>query len=207
MKKLLILLFFPFPILALSIVEVQIHGNLADNNYIKIYNSQEYDVDVSNYNLRKKTSTGTESSIRVFPKEIIIPSKGYLLWANSKNDFHLELKADISSTAYLAKDNAIALLDNKGNILDSLSWGSPEKTFQKDDTFEKNPGPKEIIKKENNDFYLFKKEIEVEKEKPKKIEKPEIKRNYFPLFQAFLISLFFGFLIFLLKKSLLFLGF
>ena len=76
MKKYLIILclFLFFPLLTgaendhLLIVEVQIAGEKANNDFIKIYNPTDSDLDISGYKLRKRSSTGGESSIRVFPE-------------------------------------------------------------------------------------------------------------------------------------------
>ncbi len=209
MIKCLIFLLIPFPILALIITEVQIHGDLADNDYIKIYNSQEIEIDASSFRLRKKTATGTESSIRVFPKETIIPANEYFLWANSKNNFHLDIKADVWSKAYLAKNNSIALLDNKNNILDSLSWGQIEAKFKEEDNSYPNPKPNQrlVRKKINsiyqNNFYLTPEEIKkIENIPIIKTDSFDDKINYQIFIRAFLISFFSALIILFLKKYL-----
>ncbi len=216
MIKLLIILLLPFPVFALIITEVQIHGDLADNDYIKVYNQENHDLNVSGYKIRKKTSTGTESSVRVFPKDTIIPAKDYLIWANSRDDFHLQMKADVWSTAYLAKNNSIAILDNKDNLLDSLSWGEIEKSFKENDNFSKNPERNQALKRKeknsiyqdtnnkNKDFYLFPEEIKKETVITEKIELPKFtpEKDYSYLFRGFLIALIGGFLILGLKKAL-----
>lgn len=209
MAKVLILILFPLPVLgSLIITEVQIEGDLADNDYIKIHNPLDYDLDASGYRLRKKTSTGSESSIRVFPKETIVPAKDYLLWANSKQDFHLKIGADLWSTAYLAKNNSIALFDPEKNLLDSLSWGQSEKGFFFKNNFEDNPQANQALKrkKENseyqNDFYLYPEIKEKESIVTETIEidafKPEIEKKHF--LRALLLSLASGFFVLGLKK-------
>ncbi|MDI6602580.1 MAG: lamin tail domain-containing protein [Patescibacteria group bacterium] len=153
----------------LLIVEVQIAGEKIndDNDFIKIHNHSDYDLDISGYKLRKRTSTGKESSIRVFPNGSKIPAKGYFLWANSKNDFHLTIGADIWNKAYLAKNNSIALLSPEGIILDALAWGESQNPFVLGSPFPENPGPNQRLKRKqingiyqdtnNNsqDFYLY----------------------------------------------------
>ncbi|MDD5606764.1 MAG: lamin tail domain-containing protein [Candidatus Pacebacteria bacterium] len=212
MLKILIFLFFPLPVFSLLITEVQIAGDLSDNDYIKIYNSQNYSIDISDFKLRKRTSTGAESSIRVLPKQTILAPKEYFLWANSKNDFHLEIKANTQSTAYLSKNNSIALLDNKNNVLDSLSWGKVENPFEDNDNFEINPEKNQRIKRKkqgleyqntgnkNNDFYLFSEKEKQENFIAPKINKPEIKYNKAPFLSAFFLSLFSSLVILGLKK-------
>lgn len=124
----LFLLFFPAQALGLLIVEVQTEGENTANDYIKIYNQSEEDINVKGYKLRKRTSSGNEYSIRVFP-EGIIPPKEYFIWANSKNDFHLSVGADAWSTATIAKNNSIALFDDNDKLLDAVSWGENSKPF------------------------------------------------------------------------------
>ena len=167
MKKFLIifisLLFFPFFSFSLIIVEVQIMGENSSDDYIKIYNSSEKDIDASDYKLRKRTETGKEYSIKVFPKEVIIPSKNYFIWANSKNNFHISLNSNIWSTATIAKNNSIALIGKDNEILDSLSWGKNKKPFN-ENIFSENPekrlkrikkdGIYQNTKDNNKDFYI-----------------------------------------------------
>lgn len=119
--------FCVFPIRAeganLLITEVQIAGAKANYDFIEIYNAESSSLDISGYKLRKRTSTGSESSIRVFPVGSIINGKGYFLWANSEGGFDQSIGANISSTQTLAKNNSIALLNPEGNIIDALAWG------------------------------------------------------------------------------------
>jgi len=213
MKKILFLLSLPFPAFALLITEVQIHGDFANNDYIKIYNNQEKNIDVSGFKLRKRTATGSESSIRVFPQGSIIPSKEYFIWANSKDDFHLEIKANVWSTAYLSKNNSIALLDTDNNILDSLSWGQAENTFIKGDTFSENPEKNQSLKRKkinseyentndvNSDFYLFPEIIEKEETIiPLDFEGFSPGYDRIPFINALFISSLSGLTILFLKK-------
>ena len=146
------LIFFPFPIkpvLAenLLIVEVQIAGELSSNDFIKIYNPSDNNLDISGYKLRKKTSTGSESLIRVFPKGSKILAKGYFLWANSKENFNLMIGADVWSTATLTKNNSLALLNPENVILDALAWGESQNPFSEGNPFPENPEPNQKIKR------------------------------------------------------------
>lgn len=166
----LIFLFTPFFVQAtnfqLLIVEVQIAGEKADHDFIKIYNPSPNELDISGYKLRKRSSTGGESSIRVLPKGSKIGGKGYFLWANSKDDFHLFLEANVWSKSTLAKNNSIALLDPENVIVDALAWGESQNPFVKGKAFPENPGPNQQLKRKrigenyqntndnSQDFYL-----------------------------------------------------
>ncbi|MFA7385518.1 MAG: lamin tail domain-containing protein [Candidatus Paceibacterota bacterium] len=196
MKKISVLFFFlivfPFQSFGLFIVEVQISGENSSNDYIKIYNEGE-EKDIGGYKLRKRTETGKEYSIKVFPKGSIIAKNGYFIWANSKDDFHLSIDANIISSATIAKNNSIALIDKENNIIDSVSWGKNEIPFDKNGLVE-NPAQKIIrksvfenyqnTKNNNEDFYFYppadyslenlkeikESEIKIESEETKKID-------------------------------------
>jgi len=116
------------PVSALMITEVQISGDQTDHDYVKIYNPGK-EIDVGGFQLRKKSSTGREYSLRVFPKEIFIGEMGYLIWANSTNDFAKSIDANLSSKATLSKDNSVAIFDSSGNIISALAWGSGQDQF------------------------------------------------------------------------------
>ncbi len=138
----------------LIIVEVQIRGEKANNDFIKIYNPLDNDLDISGYRLRKRSSTGRESSIRVFPQGSRILAKNYFLWANSKDNYHLTLEANVWSTSILAKNNSICLLNPEGAILDALSWGEGQNPFVEKKSFPENPGPNQKLeRKQTNGVY------------------------------------------------------
>lgn len=104
------------------ISEIQLTGQ----DFIELYNSTDQAVDLTGWRLRKKTKTGTEYSVRVlgYNKTIPpIPAHGYFLWENSDNGYAAGIGADDSSSATLAANNSVALLDANGNIIDSLAWG------------------------------------------------------------------------------------
>ena len=148
------------------IVEVQIAGEKDNNDFIKIYNPSNEDLNIAGYKLRKRSSTGSKSSIRVFPQDSKIPAKGYFLWANSKDNFHLTVSADVCSTATLAKNNSIALLNPAGIIIDALAWGESQNPFVEEVPFPENPGHNQKLERKKiagvyqdtnnnaNDFYL-----------------------------------------------------
>ncbi len=212
MKTFFFLLLFPFfSFASLIITEVQIQGDFADHDYIKIYNEKDQEIDVSGFRLRKRTSTGTESSIRVLPQGTSILAKDYLVWANSKGDFHKDMKANVWSTAYLAKNNSIALFDTENSLLDSLSWGETENSFSLTDNFSQNPERNQALKRKrinekyqktnnaNEDFFLDPEIIEIKKEKII-LTKPELENNNFPFWNAFFLSLGGGTCLLTLKK-------
>lgn len=145
---LFIFLLIPVNILAdIIITEVQVRGESPDESYITIFNQGDSDINISKFKLRKRSSTGKESSIRVFPYESIILSKGYFKWANSRNNHHLDIEADVWSTAGISANNSIALLSPENKIIDSLSWGSGKSQFLLGPSLAQNPENHQIIKR------------------------------------------------------------
>ncbi len=151
LSLLFLFLFFPFFSESLIITEIQIEGETPDECYIKIHNPGERPVDATGYRLRKKSSTGRDYSVRVFPENSVIDKKGYFLWASSRNEaFPEEKGADILSGQYLSYNNSIALFDREGNILDAVGWGEGEDPYFSG-TVLPNPGEDQIIKRAKED--------------------------------------------------------
>ena len=122
------------------ITEVQIEGERSFYDFVELYNPSTSSVDISGFQLKKKTSLGKEYSLRVFPEGSSIPPEGYFLWANSEYASSSGIDADVTSSQTLAKDNSIALFDKNKNILDALAWGSSTDPFVEGRPFEQNPG-------------------------------------------------------------------
>ena len=111
-----------------------------------MYNPNNSDTDISGYKLRKRTSTGNESSIRVFSSGSLITAKGYYLWASSKDrNYPSLINADASTTQTLASDNSIALLTPDDTIVSALAWGSSTNPFMEACPFSENPGENESL--------------------------------------------------------------
>lgn len=156
-KSFLISLFFLlFPIFCfgespLLITDIQIEGETASEDFIKIYNSSKERIDISGFKLRKKTSTGKEYSIRVFPEGSYIEGEGFFIWANSQNDFSKRIGANTESTQTISKDNSIALFNKEGEILDAVCWGENILPFVEGKCFPQNPSKNEILKRKMNE--------------------------------------------------------
>jgi hypothetical protein len=212
LKITILLLFLPFLIDALIITEVQIEGEKTSECYIKIYNPSENNIDISSYSLRKKTSSGNDASLRLFPKGSVIKSKDYFIWASSKeSSFPEKMNADVFSVQTLSYNNSIALFDNSRTLIDALSWGEGENQYVLGSTII-NPTKGQIIqrKKENNlysikndnslDFSLYPppllpvqiKDFSTEKEE-------EIKIN--PFFISFFSAIILATIILFLKRK------
>ncbi len=127
------------------ITEIQIRGD----SHIVLYHQDDNDIDISGFKLRKRSSTGKEYSVRVFPQGSIIPANGHFVWANSKNDHHLSVGADVWSTAGISRDNSVALISSSGDIVDSVAWGVGEDQFGLNAL--PNPAEGQIIKRLSSD--------------------------------------------------------
>jgi len=135
---------------SLLIAEVQIAGSLSNEDFIKIYNPGNTALDISGWQLKKRTSGTTESSVRQFPQGSIIPAAGYFMWANSQNGFSESVGAQTSSTQTLAATNSIALLDPSDAIVDALAWGSGHANpFVEGSPYPINPGANQLLKRKS----------------------------------------------------------
>lgn len=119
------------------ITEIQIgSASGTDDDFIELYNQEAASIDVAGYQLKKKSSSGNEYSVRVFPEGSVISPKNYFVWANSNFAF----SADATSGQTLASDNSAALFDKDKNIIDEVSWGSSTNPFLETNSFPSNPG-------------------------------------------------------------------
>jgi hypothetical protein len=216
MKKLLLIVFLiPWTVSAtenLIITEIQVKGETANQSYIKIYNPNNYSLDLSGFKLRKKSSTGKEYSIRVFPKETLVKAQEYFVWSNSRDDYHLEMKADVYSTASVSSNNSVALFSPRGELIDALAWGEGENQFVLGKIFPFNPSPKEQIQRKKDIFYQNtqdnSEDFKLSLTKDSFLEKAEVsssileKESSFPLSQGVSLSLFLAGLSLFLKNSL-----
>lgn len=212
LKIVIFLFFLPFLTDALIITEVQIEGEKTTECYIKIYNPSESDIDISSYNLRKKTSSGNDTSLRLFPKDSVIKSKDYFIWASSKeNSFPGKVDANVFSVQTLSYNNSIALFDDSRNLIDALSWGEGENQYTLESAIV-NPVKGQIIqrKKENNlysvknnnslDFSLHPPSLSPLQIKDFSTEKEEeVKIN--PLFISFFSAIILATIILFLKRK------
>jgi len=106
--------------------EVSIAGIEASDEFIELYNQGDTSLDLSGLQLRRRTSSGSESSIKVFAKNSIILAHGYFLWANSQGIFKIPFADSETSSSALAPDNSIGLFTKSGVdgvLIDSIAWG------------------------------------------------------------------------------------
>jgi len=139
------------PLERILITEVQIEGEQSSDDFIELFNPNNQLVDISGWQIKKKTSSGKESSVIVVPQGTIIDPLNYILWASSKNDYHQRVGADISTAAYLSKNNSIALFDKEKRLIDAVAWGEGENQFVEDIPFSENPAKNQTIGRKINE--------------------------------------------------------
>ncbi len=115
----------PTPVKIL-ISEIQAGTDAAANDeFVELYNPTTQAIDLTNWSIKKKTSTGSESTLLVAShlEGIIILSHHYLLVANASAT--LTVAPDVSwpkSYTLAYSQNAVMLYDVNGAKIDEASW-------------------------------------------------------------------------------------
>ena len=126
--------------------EIQVEGDDVSDDWIELYNPNDIDIDISGYKLRKRTSAGSESSIRVLSESSVISAKGYYLWASSADDnFPPLVGADTWTKQNIAINNSIVLLNSNDIVLSALAWGVSENPFVEGAAFLDNPAENQSL--------------------------------------------------------------
>lgn len=122
------------------ITEVQIEtASSTTHDFIELFNPSTSTADLSGWQLKKKSSSGKEYSVRVFPNGTMLAGQTYFLWLNSDYASSSTITADTTSTQTLASNNSLALFDRNDHIIDQVSWGSSTNPFVETTTFSQNP--------------------------------------------------------------------
>lgn len=110
--------------------EIQISGGTdhANDDFIELYNPAAQDINVTGWKLKKRIKSGTESTIYNFEvaddEKLIVPARGYFLWANKDGIFTGDPLLIFTSSATLSDNYSLALFDEKSGLVDSLTYGS-----------------------------------------------------------------------------------
>lgn len=119
-----------WPILISQIMLGQNEG--AKNEFIELFNPNDFPVDLASYSLKKKSASGTETNLisnKLFTG--IILAKSYFLISNST--FGQKIKSDLnySGTNSLSQNNTIILYDQNKKISDKLGYGEASDFFSR----------------------------------------------------------------------------
>ena len=116
----------------LVISEIQIGGETVYDEFIELYNPNNSEINLENWDIKKKTKSGSESNV-LNNIEGIIPAYSYFLIAprancgESKTEkcYQGNVLADDEYTTnmFLAGDNTVLLYDHNGNLIDKIGWG------------------------------------------------------------------------------------
>ncbi len=114
------------------ISEIQIGGETVYDEFIELYNPNNSEINLENWDIKKKTKSGSESNV-LNNIEGIIPARSYFLIAprancgESKTEkcYQGNILADDEYTTnmFLAADNTVLLYDHNGNLIDKIGWG------------------------------------------------------------------------------------
>jgi len=114
------------------ISEVQIGGESVYDEFVELYNPMDSAIDLENWDLKRKTKSGSENNI-LNNIEGTIPPHGYFLivpranCGENKNEacYTKEIAADdeYTTNSFLAKNNTVLLYNNDGDLIDKVGWG------------------------------------------------------------------------------------
>lgn len=117
---------------AIIINEVQVGGQTAKDEFIELYNPNDFDVDLGGFALKKKTASGTESNlVSSGAFNGTIAGLGYFLIVPRANDdgtpnYMESATPDLyySGKSYsIATSNTVLLYDKNNNLFDKVGWG------------------------------------------------------------------------------------
>lgn len=118
---------------AVIISEVQIAGNVANDDFIELYNPGSDEFSLKGFELRRRTKADTTSTnefgslFHSFSDSDSIPAKGYFLWANKDGTAafiaYADTKSPNTTSPALAANNSVALFDSTKTIVDTAAWG------------------------------------------------------------------------------------
>jgi hypothetical protein len=133
------------------IAAVQIAGASSSNDLLRLYNPTAAAIDMSGWKLHKKSSTGTDYSLKVFPAGSVIGAGQLFVWANSSDGFSETVSANVSSTETLAADNSVALMDAAGTIVDAVAWGTGASQYGEGPPYPTSPGANQLLSRRSSD--------------------------------------------------------
>ena len=133
----------PKPAPEVLITEIGIIGS---DDFVELYNPTNINQDLDGCKLRKKIQSGADYSLKSIPEGVVIAPGQYLLWASSKNDYHLEVNAELFTQQILSSDYSVALISDGGDIVDAVAWGEGHiNPYVEGSAFPENPDSGQTI--------------------------------------------------------------
>lgn len=133
------------------VASVQISGASSSNDLVGLYNPTIAAIDMSGWKLRKKSSTGGDYSLKVFPAGSVVAAGQLFIWANSNDGFSETADANVSSTETLAANNSVALMDAAGTIVDAVAWGTGTNQYGEGPPYPTSPGANQLLSRRSLD--------------------------------------------------------
>lgn len=127
------------------IAAVAVAGASSSNDFVKIFNPTAASMSLDGWKLRKKTNTGSDDSLKAFGPGDSVASDAYFVWANSENGFGDAFHANATSTATLAADNSVALVNASGTEVDAVGWGTGADQYVEGSAFPADPDAGQIL--------------------------------------------------------------
>jgi hypothetical protein len=114
--------------------EIYIKEGTSAGEFIELYNPNEFNIDLTGWEIIKINRNGEEQKIVPSSKfKGIIPSFSYFLLVNANTSSEIITNPDFiyPKSYYLAKNNALILIDKEGKVIDKVCWGDiPNANFQ-----------------------------------------------------------------------------
>lgn len=132
--------------------EVQISGGAGHtaDDFIELFNPTDTAINLKGYRLVKRTAAGTtDTSLKSWTTDTIIPAHGFYLWANSGYST-IAVTPDAVTSESLADNNGLALRQgaaDTGIIIDSLAWGTATNNFIEGAAYPDNPEPNQTLER------------------------------------------------------------
>ncbi|MFA6257839.1 MAG: lamin tail domain-containing protein [Candidatus Paceibacterota bacterium] len=127
MKKLILVLtgfvfFFSFNLAQASVVINEIKISPTEDRFIKLYNQDNAEVDLTNWYIQRKTQTGTSFTslvTKTYFENKKINANGYFLISRAQ----MENSEIVVDNLTLTESNVIQLKNSSGEVVDKVCWG------------------------------------------------------------------------------------